>query len=208
MNERGWEMGTTYEPPEEGGKSLEDYEKILGISKESLEGKMILDLGSGEMEKLSKDIKKEGIEAEVISLNPDYSIDPFLRKNTEKEDSQKMSLAAIGQNLPFKDSTFDLILAMESVSRYSSPSKNLEDAKFWANEIVRVLKNNGEARLWPIIELNKKYPNKEVDKNKKLISDEFVKYIQELGVKVRIESWPENVDFPIGYRMVINKITE
>lgn len=201
MSENQWEKGTTYNPPEEGGKSLEQYEDILGFDARELQGKSILDLGTGETEKLSKELKQKNIETNVISLNPDYSHDEWLRKNIKKKDWQGKSVAGIAQQLPFKDESFDVILGLESTTRYVSPKDSIEEAKTWGREVVRTLKKGGEARLWPVLELD---DNKKEDRER---LDIFIQYLQSLGVEVILEKWEDkNVPEISGYRLVIKKL--
>lgn len=150
-NWREWSPETSDRQGRE--RDLEDYEGYLGFKRENLNGKTILDLGSGETELFLRELKNSGIDANVISLNPDYSIERF-RKTMEKIPNwQKKSVAAIGQELPFKDEIFDQIFALYSITIFSNPNPqfgNPEAARHWMSEIIRVLKPGGEARLAPI----------------------------------------------------------
>ena len=134
-------------------RGLETYQDYLGIKKEDLRGKDILDLGSGETERFSRELKAAGIDANVICVNPDYSIERFRKANSALPDWQKKSVAAIAQELPFKDECFDEVFAVYSITVFASPSKiggNIEATKRWLSEIVRVLKPGGEARIMPL----------------------------------------------------------
>ena len=73
--------------------------------------------------KLVKEVKAAGIKAVVISLNPDYS-DPAIRSRIKNNPSwDKLSIAGVGQALPFADKSFDLVVALTSwVSTPPSPS--------------------------------------------------------------------------------------
>jgi len=101
-----------------GGRDLADYKEFLGFDERHLAGKTVLDLGSGSQEKLTKDLKEAGVEANVISLNPDYSLKKYRRVINNQDDWQKKSVAAVAQALPFKDASFDVVLGLESVTMY------------------------------------------------------------------------------------------
>ncbi len=149
-NWREFTKGTS----DRGGRErdIEDYEGYLGFKKESLEGKIVLDLGSGEQELLSQDLKNSGINAKVFHINPDYSLEKkFREKVLENPEWQKRSIGAVGQELPFKNETFDEIFALYSVTVFADPVyDNPEAAKKWMREITRVLKPGGEIRIAPI----------------------------------------------------------
>lgn len=141
-------------------RGLEVYLKELGLSGEMLEGKTILDVGSG-TRKFAKEVKDAGINADVISLDPAYaSPETKFSYDTErgvvvdlKERLQKTdvpgvkdkSLAGVGEALPFKDDTFDLVVADTSLPAYGT---NEQIDAFFA-EVFRVLKNDGELRFNP-----------------------------------------------------------
>ncbi|MFA6160195.1 MAG: class I SAM-dependent methyltransferase [Parcubacteria group bacterium] len=137
----------------EKGRTLEDYEEMLGIDRKELENKTILDLGAGPGAKFSKDLKKAGIKAKVVSLSADYSENKYskeFRPNiferlsiTKDDDKKELAVAGMGEQLPFKDETFDEILALFSVSVWSRRDKE------WLPEVMRVLKPGGCARIGP-----------------------------------------------------------
>lgn len=164
-------------------RDLENYEGYLGFKREDLKGKVVLDLGSGETELFSRDLKRAEIDADVIALNPDYSIKRF-RKTVEKiPDWQRKSVAAIGQELPFNDGVFDRIFGLYSVTVFSDPHPqfgNPEAAKRWLAEIMRVLKPGGEARLAPISAFNEK----EIREGK---YGDLIEKLKEQGLEVKIE---------------------
>ncbi len=154
-----WTHGSSYFGPEERGRGLkqtegsEGYEETLGFKAEDLEGKKVLDLGSGPKERLSKDLQNRGITVDLVAINPDLGIWSTARRDLIIEPYwEKKSIAAVGQALPFKTGTFDEVLALYSVSWYTSPEddENEEAAKLWAKEIVRVLKKGGKARIFPV----------------------------------------------------------
>src|SRR3989344_1509936 len=53
-------------------RSLEKYKELLGIPIEELEGKTVLDLGSGLTERFAKEMITK--EVNVVSVNPDLTL--------------------------------------------------------------------------------------------------------------------------------------
>lgn len=158
---REWAPKTTSEAGPEG-RGIREYETILGFDRKSLEGKTILDVGSGSLELFSKELNKLGLRARVISLNPDYIHESY-RLLSQDEDWQKLSVAAIGQELPFRNDTFDRVFGVESITRYMSPYRNKDAAQKWGLEIGRVLKPGGGGSfrmvvlLWKECRCNKSF---------------------------------------------------
>lgn len=136
--------GTTYRGGRE--RDLDDYEGWLGFKRENLQGKIVLDLGSGEKEIFSKELENENITAKVFSLNPDYKRDIDRSRVLELPGWQRKSVAGIGQLIPFKDNTFDYIFGLYSVTIFLH---NFEASRLTFKEIARVLKPGGQARLAP-----------------------------------------------------------
>ena len=137
---REWAHDTTDRQGRE--RDLEDYEGWLGFKKEDLEGKTVLDLGSGEREFFSEDLKSKNINANVYSLNPDYSSERYRKTLNNLESWQRKSVAGIAQETPFKDNTFDLVLGLYSVAAFSNPDPewgNPGAARMWSQEILRIL---------------------------------------------------------------------
>ena len=96
------------------------YEQIL--ENVDLRNKKILDIGSGNFY-LEKFLSKKGIEADVTSLD------------IETTDSEFPFVLADGNRIPFKDSTFDIVVSIDTMHLIKS------------NDFRRVLKSNGFAML-------------------------------------------------------------
>ncbi len=204
MPEHHFKPGTTYRAIDFGpdgpssDRHLQDYEETLGIHREDLRDRKILDLGSGLFESLGKDLEREGITTNVVSLNPDLAQDSLLRSFRDPN-SERSAVAALAQQLPFKNESFDLVVGLESVTRYVDPGTHLGDAKKWASEIVRVLKYGGEARLWPILEMDQFVSGKPA-------LDELCASIEQLGATTTLEAWQDDQDEKYkGYRLIIRK---
>ncbi len=180
-NWRKWAKETTDRQGRERG--LKDYEGYLGFKGEELKGKIVLDLGSGETELFSRELSQSTPDVKVIALNPDYSAERFRKTMESIPGWQRKSVAAIGQELPFKDEMFDRIYALYSVTAFSSPHLQLgnpEAARQWMSEIVRVLKPGGEARLAPILTSTEEAVRKGDYK-------ELINGLEEQGLEVKVE---------------------
>lgn len=145
--------GSTFRNGRERG--LEEYEKMLRFKAKDLEGKTVLELGSGEKEVFSQELRAAGVNATVICLNPDFIYNPNYRKQIQDlalnhHELEGKSVGAVAQHLPFKEGSFDEILVNHSLSVFASPRDNLEAAKMWAEEVIRVLKPGGKCRICPV----------------------------------------------------------
>ena len=172
--------------PEEG-RSIDEYEKVLKFKREDLENKFVLDLCAGPKARFSRDLEESGVKATVVSLSPEYAdeqqcklfeptfLDKF-KMIIKNKKSEHLEVAGVGEQLPFKDESFDEVLSLFSVSTWS-----LRNYKFWIPEICRVLKPNGAARIGPF-KSPKLGPDESLekwDKSKKWRED----YIEGLGYK-------------------------
>jgi len=142
-----WESNTSPNSGDDRGLSF--YSKKLGIEPRELEGKKILDLGSGKTDKFARDLSKNGINCDVVSLNPDL-IDEEKRKEVRAFQHEGKLVAGIGEELPFQNNSFDGIYALFSASSYSKPSLKPENFSLWTQEALRVLKPGGEIRIAPV----------------------------------------------------------
>lgn len=193
-----WVLDTTQGMRKLGGRDLEDYKEFLGFNKKELAGKTVLDLGSGSQEKLARGLKEAGVEANVISLNPDYTIPRYRKIINNQEDWQRKSVAAVGQSLPFKDKSFDIILGLESITMYEDAFKKPLSAQAWSREVARVLKPGGEARLGEILGMGG-VPRQQA-------WQEIIKLFEDLGLEARIEPFKIKEKHPLPrYRIIIKK---
>jgi ubiquinone/menaquinone biosynthesis C-methylase UbiE len=193
-----WVKDTTQAMRKPGGRDLADYKEFLGFDERQLAGKTVLDLGSGSQEKLTRDLKEVGIEANVVSLNPDYSLKKYRRIINNQEDWQKKSVAAVAQSLPFKDGAFDIVLGLESITMYEDAAEKPDSAKSWAMEVARVLKPGGEARLGEILGIKGETNNN--------AWQELIKLLEDLGLEAKIEQFKIRETNPQPrYRLIIKK---
>lgn len=138
-------------------RDLETYCKYFHLKPEDLEGKKILDIGSGKQERFSKEARRYN--ADVVSLNPALQEESV--RQGAKEDMfnneallewRKKSVAGIAQELPFKDKSFDILTSLYAVPYYIDSHKGKLSA---LKEMVRVLKDGGKIYIGPQVIENK-----------------------------------------------------
>jgi len=146
--------------PPDMERRASEYEHYLNLDTTSLKGKRVLNIGSGLEGFFDKELAKQG--AEVVSLSP-YFANAGLGGKTMRESygpsfRQKiwkslrgsvplpLPLPGIAEDLPLEDESIDTVLALYSVPLYS------KDLKKMTSEILRVLSEGGEARLYPVSE--------------------------------------------------------
>lgn len=134
-------------------RGIADYQRELGINVKTLKGKSVLDIGAG-YGIFQEECQKIGIPA--IALDPSY------RNPTKGGDrfeshlkiarSRKGKVSGVNETLPFKENSFDMVLSNCSsfhylYHNYPRPGHRYEMAKLMFEEVVRVLKPGGEARI-------------------------------------------------------------
>lgn len=127
------------------GRTLEQYESFLMFDRKELEDKRVLDLGAGQGANLAKELGLANIDAEVVSLSPDFSFEE-IREELFKSLPESKFVAGVGQALPFADESFDYIFAIGVDDHIHSP----RIFKFFISEMARVLKPGGQAKYGPI----------------------------------------------------------
>jgi len=164
---------------------IEDYEWMLKIDPRTLEGQ-ILDLGSGCAEIFAREMAELG--KDVVSLNPRlvYPFDAQKAIRGEVVEQRSMfgdivsyselpwvgkSVAALAQELPFGDNSFDNVLAVASVPCYLPR----QDYEITVREIERVLRPGGTAYLGPVINFD----------TMEFSEEEFFEALEKSGVDYR-----------------------
>ena len=160
------------------------YETHLRFRKEELENKVVLDLGAGPEAKFAKQLKESGIEANVISLSPDFSEKKY-RRNVQGSFPEGTHISATGQSLPLKNESCDRIFAFHIFEHLSG-----EDLLKCISEMARVLKLKGKATLGPIPDIPGIFlPNIEA-----LMGNENLKKeLADSGIDITKEKIPEDV---------------
>ena len=172
----------------EGGRDLSTYENILLFNRDELDGKVVLDLGAGPESKFAKELEESGVNTKVISLSPDFSEGKYSKKVRELLPDGKL-VAAVGQDMPFKNETFDRIFALHvlHVGEHISNEVFLEIV----HEIVRVLKKGGQAKLGPMLNMpgiNSWLPYEAILQNEALKD-----YLDNQGIEIVKEFIPTTV---------------
>ncbi len=127
-------------------RDLREYEKFLQIDAKELEGKKILDLGSGEFQKFARRLTRRFPDTEVVCLDASLARRRSDFLLSESQRGQKMNLvSALFTKLPFQNNSFDVVLSLYGTLYLTTP----ESKKANLEEIARVLKSGGEARLYP-----------------------------------------------------------
>lgn len=125
--------------------------QMLGLKESQLQGKRILNVGAGN-DFFGQTASEKGLE--VISLDCDYGSHPDL---TEKWDFFKrkycipknvQAIGAVAEKLPFRSGTFDYVISVHSIPKYSTSVCN---AGLAIEEMVRVVKPGGEIRIYPFL---------------------------------------------------------
>ncbi|MFA6524131.1 MAG: class I SAM-dependent methyltransferase [Candidatus Paceibacterota bacterium] len=130
-----------------GGRDLKTYESQLLFDKNELKGKRVLDLGAGPEVKIAKELKESEITSDVVSLSPDFAVEKHLKKAKESFPEGKFEFG-LGQNMPFPDKSFDVVLASH-IDEYLSR----EDFFKVIAEMARVLKDGGWAKIGPTVDI-------------------------------------------------------
>ncbi len=125
----------------------------LQLTEESLIDKKIFEIGSGQAY-LAEEARKKGID--IVSFDFVYGTPNGRKIFQEYSHSKKEyvliedpnAIGGVAENLPFANESFDFVLAYSSVPKYSSTKEQAEAA---IDEMVRITKPNGEARIFPFL---------------------------------------------------------
>jgi SAM-dependent methyltransferase len=139
--------------------------------------KVVVDLGSGIEQEFARDCKKMGFNTKIISIDPriafseKYDLQGIVSKNeiikrrAARKNPQEGTISAIAQHLPLNSNSVDEILALYSVPLYL---RKQSDSDLVFAEIARVLKVDGEARIFPVTKGYENLINNFIGKHKNL----------------------------------------
>lgn len=197
--EGGWRRRSIiHEQQPEGGRSIGMYEKILGFDKNGLEGKDVLDLGTGPDGKFAKGLEEAGIKANVVGISPDF-IYPEYSKRISESQTKAHYAAALGQALPFADESFDRIFAFHLLEHIRSE----EDLIKIMQEVIRTLRKNGKAYIGPTeVDMEgKDYIYEFIINNEEVKRNCLDKRITLSHNEISTELYSPPIYTPSGYRM-------
>ncbi len=172
--QRSIEMSYYYEGKPRG---LDAYETALGFRREDLRNKEILDLGAGKEVRLSKEVSDAGLGATVIEMSPDF-LHPDIREKAQAASPDVIAVAGLGQNLPFKNESFDDVLVLHVLEHL----ENEETFFKVLEESARVLRPGGRVYLGPVFSYMRGLMHQQQKK---------VEKIKALGVTITEEEVPE-----------------
>lgn len=142
-------------------RSVFDYVNKLEVTEKELDDPdaLIIDLGSGTMQNLAKDVRELGLKSKIISIDPRLGLDmkedlelPLSSRNDRRfgrKNPEPLTIAALGQELPIKNESVHNIFALYSVPYYLENQGEIEDN---LSEMIRVLKPGGAIRIFPIMQ--------------------------------------------------------
>lgn len=162
-------------------RGLDDYEKYIHIDRQQIpDGAVVVDVGSGWNQELSRDLEKLNRGIATISLDASLAMPvegivgiPFqtvvdgelvdVTKEMAEErikTNRKNSYAAIMPDMPLKDDVANMV-----VDCYG-PATYLDDDTFvqYVDEVNRVLKSNGTANIYPIDNIDDYKSSEDVDR--------------------------------------------
>ena len=119
---------------------------------EDFRGKRILDLGAGAHLQFARGLEKAGINADVVSLSPAFA-DKYWREAMKGRKESDMLVAAMGEQLPFADESFDRIVSDDVLEHLHTHKRYI----LFLKEVVRVLAPKGLAYLGPAAEISGEY---------------------------------------------------
>lgn len=123
-----------------GGRGVEEYCSELLIKPEDLYGKKVLDLGAGLRAELARGLAEK---ADVTSVSPDYWLPEY---QTHIADLGNKAVPALGQDLPFKRATFDVVVMLHVTEHVSQA-----DLAKIVQEAYRALKPGGTLYIAPLL---------------------------------------------------------
>ncbi|MBI2676936.1 MAG: methyltransferase domain-containing protein [Candidatus Yanofskybacteria bacterium] len=130
---------------EEEAEALDYYLFYLGLDVNDLVGKKVLDVGSGHGN-FKKALQKivEIKDGEFVN----FDVNIFAAELGETE--QELDVSGAAETLPFKDESFDFVLANFSVPVMQFTGQELELIPKTLREMVRVVRGGGVIKIFPV----------------------------------------------------------
>ena len=128
-----------------GRENLSFLLSFLKIDENEFKNKKVLDIGSG-TGKIVKEMNKRGIVA--FGLDPIYEEKDNCDRILKTNENLVAGISDDKNFLPFKESSFDVILNICSTFNYAKTKKVVEKN---FNDQLRILRKNGKIYIFPII---------------------------------------------------------
>jgi ubiquinone/menaquinone biosynthesis C-methylase UbiE len=181
-------------------RDLEEYKKLLHFTDSDIEGKRVLDLGSGSSCNFTKDVNNMLPSTEVISF--DFSFNGIERSlfgpektgaDQERSKQDLQNVEGLFTKLPFSNDSFDVVVSCAAMPLYLSTSEKVCEG---FQEVVRILKSGGKAFIGPVTYLVSIDPLEKhsVEEGKKL----FEEILKKMEGQVKYEFIPEETRYKIG----------
>lgn len=156
-------------------RSILEYEEKFKVKFAEMKGQTILDIGSGKGDFFEK-ASKHGVK--VVSINPEF------KKGKDSVNIKDLThpegdVGARAQEMPFADNSFDSEFALYSVPYWLPDNhkqlKGIFEREYerCIDEIIRTLKPNGKAYIYPIDEENKNITRKILESRSDKINSTF-----------------------------------
>lgn len=162
-------------------RGFRTYSYMLGFTEVDIIGKKILDVGAGITAKFAREVEEKNKGTFIVSVSPDYSIKKHSER-TEKSGAKNL-VAAVGQELPFADKSFDMVVSLFVLCHV----ENIKDKIKILSEITRVLRPGGIAYIGPTNNRNVFRDDLEFNAMKNEIEKLGAKFTEEdTGNKIRL----------------------
>lgn len=140
-------------------RGMETYVEMLNITPSDFASwQRIVDLGSGTQQEFARAMKERYPEKNVFSVDARLLLseeedlagmlpEEATARRVGRDLRMENTIAAYAHDLPLPDNSIDCVLASFSIPMYAETQEDLYSA---LDEIYRILRMNGEARLFPV----------------------------------------------------------
>jgi ubiquinone/menaquinone biosynthesis C-methylase UbiE len=192
-----------------GGRNYSEYKKFLRFNESDIEGKKILDLGSGPESTFAEEVEEKMPNTKVTIFGFDADRVDRDDPSNEIEDNYPDSVKGLFTKLPFEDASFDVVVSSAAMPLYLTKEEQVREA---FREVVRVLKSGGRAFIAPInytkvIDPDEKevwyrYKKHSFEESKELLS----KILKEMSAQIDFDFIPAETRLKMGFEGAEEKI--
>jgi SAM-dependent methyltransferase len=184
---------------EENGEKFERYMNMLGLTKEQIENKIILDLGCGEGEFVKHCIDKKitnkvyGIDIDIydkIGIESNIGKREQIRIDVDENYKGHLLQGDFTKELPIKN--IDYVISMGAVSTIIDKVQYGNEMERSIESALNAINENGEIRIWPIFQVAKATPEEYFEKS----WQNWKVYLEKLArnKKIEYELEPREID--------------